>query len=171
MIFLTFALFSLTFLKSANCQQNNDKEDFQLTTLLNDVIVKKCHLTELFNTNPILIKNETVEIKINFDNSTLKSFWSPEVAVQYIFDAALQHLLAAILNDSQKRFNNVKGLTFYVDIRPHDIPPVLVFKISKNDYLQYSVGTVSKESFYKRISITTAGEKFKFDAHTAIDIE
>ena len=123
------------------------------------------------NRNPISVKNDNIEIKINFDNSTLSSFWTPEVAVQYIFDAAIQNLVEAIFKDSKKQFNYCNIVTLYADIRPHDIPPVLVFKINKNDYLNYSSGKISKEVFYKKISITSGGEKFKFDAHLAVDIE
>jgi hypothetical protein len=171
MVFLTFALFSLALIDSGYCQEKRDNDDFHLKILLFDVIEKKCHLTELSNSNPVVIKKEKVEIKISFDNRTLRRFWSPEVAVQYIFDAALQPILAAICNDPRKRFDKLKVFTFYVDIRPHDIPPMLVFKISKDVYLQYSTGTISKESLYNKISITSAGEKYNFNAHKAVDIE
>ena len=66
------------------------------------------------------------------------------------------------------RFNSI---VFYVDISPHDIPPLLVFKAERVDYLNYKKRTISKATFFRRMSITASGKIYRFDADNAASIE
>ena len=143
----------------------------QLIEKINEVIAAKCHLTKLSSGESVLCTNESIEVKIDFDNRTLRSFWTPEVAVQYIFDAALDPIMALAFNKLTSQKVPLRKVVFYVHIAPHDIPPMLVFKTYQVDYLNYKKGIISKATFFRKMNITAGGIIYRFDAEKAVNIE
>jgi hypothetical protein len=150
--------------------QDNNLKVNELKVLVKETIMKKCFLTELSQKKEIRIDNNEIIIEINFYNESLMSFWSPEVAVQYIFDAALYNITNAIWNNDKNEYRNFNKIKFNVDIRPHDIPPLITFEITLTDWNSYENGG-NKENLYKNMLVTAEGKPFLFDAHTAKDIE
>ena len=143
LVFLAFFILSGLVGKS----QSKD-EIVKLNTLVSKVIIHDCYLTELSGKNSILLNNQEITVKINFDNNTLRSFFTPEVAVQYIYDAALSSILRAIWLDNNNLYHKYNQIKFIVDIRPHDIPPVLVFIVDYQNWKKYK-NTGNKVSFIK----------------------
>ncbi len=134
-------------------------------------IDSKCHLTTY--QDPPVVTGTMVELTVAFDNASLRGFWAPDVAVQYGFDAAVRPLVRALFSDKAKRFKNINIIRITLDIAPHDIPPTLVFEISRAAWEAYhhDTGGISKVDFYKRIKITAGDKPFAFDPERAADIE
>jgi hypothetical protein len=150
--------------------QQGDSRISELKVLVELTIAKKCYLTELSGGNSIIMEQNTLSIGINFNNSSLMSFWGPDVAVQYIHDAALSPLLHLVWGDNYNKYKNFSKIKFKVDIRPHDIPPVIFFEIDCKDWQAYQKSG-DKETFYKKMVISAQGKPYTFDAHNAIGIE
>jgi hypothetical protein len=155
----------------ASGQQERGTVESRLIQNLKEVIVTKCHLTKLSQGNAVLTSGGNIEVRIDFDNRTLKSFWTPEVAVQYIYDAALDPIMASIFKKSPDQSRQFNSIVFFVDISPHDIPTSLVFQIKRDDFLNYKEKPESKEIFFRQMNITTKGERFRFDAAKAALVE
>ena len=147
--------------------QSNTKSLIEIKDLVTNTIQKKCHLIELSDNNNIIVNKDTLTVKINFYNKSLKSYWSPEVAVQYIFDAALYNITDAIY----KKYTFYK-IIFLVDIRPHDIPPVLKFEIKFKDWKSY-LKSHDKKLMFKKMNVYDKVENipFKYNILKAITIE
>jgi len=117
---------------------------------------------------------DSIAVSIQFNNRELPlAAWSPEVAVQYVFEAAIAHVAAAVFDDSLHRFSWVRGLTVDVDIVPNDVPPQFVFGLARVDWERYQRSTSSeaKVRLYWRMRITSGRKKFKFDPVEAADVE
>jgi hypothetical protein len=141
-----------------------------LRLVIEKAVEEKCMLTELTVYKEIMLDKEKLEIWINFNNKGMHTFWSPEVAVQYIFDASLSPIMRAVWQDRSGRFSNIPKMVFHVDIAPHDIPPLLVFEIRHADWASYIKGG-KKEDLYKRMKVTEQDIPFVFDPHEASLIE
>jgi hypothetical protein len=150
--------------------QVKEEKTIKLESIVEEVILTKCHLTELSYQERIQIADNAIKIGINFDNESLKTFWSPEVAVEYIFDAALYNIINTIWNAESSPYKKYQKIVFNIDIRPHDIPPVLLFEIQLKDWEVYKKGG-EKVTLYRKIKITANGKTFPFDAQKAVDIE
>ena len=159
-------LLSISFTYNVFAQSNN-KSLIEIKDLVTNTIQKKCHLTKLSDNSNIIVNKDTLTIKINYYNKTLQSCWSPEVAVQYIFDAALYNITEAIYK--KYTFNKI---IFLVDIRPHDIPPVLLFQIKSKDWKSY-LKTHNKKLLYKKMNVYDKVENipFEYNIDKAVTIE
>jgi hypothetical protein len=111
-----------------------------------------------------------LRVWIQFNNAEFRRFWSNEVAVQYIFDAALNAILSAIFDSGDARFKPLETVNFIVDIRPHDVPPVLEWEISRKAW-NAGKEQQKKVTLYKTMKLTSNGRKFEFDPVIAADIE
>lgn len=113
---------------------------------------------------------KALRVWINFNNAEFQSFWTKEVAVQYIFDAALHGITAAILESKDARLKPLEKVILVVNILPHAIPPVLEWEISRKTF-NARKSQQSNEALFKAIKITAGGKKFEFDPVLAADIE
>ena len=111
-----------------------------------------------------------LRVWLNFNNAEFKRFWTREVAVQYMFDAALHDITAAILDSKNARFQPVEKVILVVNIRPHACPPVLEWEISRTAFNMRKT-QLSNEALFKVIKITAGGKKFEFDPVLAASIE
>ncbi|MCB2206654.1 MAG: hypothetical protein KQH67_00025 [Bacteroidetes bacterium] len=150
--------------------QDQDDRIKELKQIIEYSISQDCYLTELSSYTPIEINSNEIIISIFFNNKTLESFWSPEVAVQYIFDAALRNIISAIWNTNFDKYNYINNIVFKVNVRPHDIPSLISFNLSFDVWKQF-FNTGDKIELYKSITIIADGEPLKFDPYTAADIE
>ena len=156
-----------------NSQVNAQKNAEQIKHIESRIlmtIMGKCHLTILSTKHEIQINSDTLYIPLNFDNESLRTFWSPEVAVEYIFDAALAPIINMVWNEEGSGFDNYKKLVFYIDIQPRDIPPALVFEISIKDWQEY-LKDEDKVALYEKLKITSAGLPYSFDGQKAVEVE
>lgn len=153
----------------AEAQQKHEQLKF-LKSEITITVLSKCHLTGLSTRKEIQINKDTLFIPLIFNNESLRTFWSPEVAVEYIFDAALAPILYRIWSDTGSIFNSYEKIAFNIDIRPHDIPPVLLFEIHATDWYAYQKNC-DKIVLYENITITSAGMPYKFDARKAFEVE
>ena len=90
--------------------------------------------------------------------------------MQYMFDAALHDITAAILDSKNARFQPVEKVILVVNIRPHAFPPVLEWEISRTAFNMRKT-QLSNEALFKVIKITAGGKKFEFDPVLAASIE
>lgn len=147
--------------------QSGNKSLIEINDLVANTIQNKCHLTAKSENKSISLNEDTLIVKINFYNKSLQSFWSPEVAVQYIFDAALYNITDAIYK--KYTFNKI---IFFVDIRPHDIPPVLRFEIKSKDWKAY-LKSENKKIMFTKMNVYDKVENipFKYSIDKAVSIE
>lgn len=111
-----------------------------------------------------------LRVWIQFNNAEFRRFWTNEVAVQYIFDTALNAILSATLDSKDARFKPLEKVIFIVDIRPHDVPPVLEWEVSRKAW-NAGKKQQTKVTLYKTMKLTSNGRKFEFDPVIAADIE
>ena len=153
----------------AEAQQNSEQIKYLQTRVL-VTIMEKCHLTALPAKQEIQISRDTIYIPLSFENEGLMSFWSPEVAVEYIFDAALYPLLYNLWGEKSSGFTNFQKIVFNVNIKPYDKPPTLMFEVSKKDWEVY-MQNEDKVRLYKNLRVTASGVSFQFDPQKAVEVE
>jgi len=87
--------------------------------IIDAAVREDCHLTTEWRIEGHY-PDRRLTLAVAFDNSSMISYWSPEVAVQYIFAATLQPILKRLTREML--FDEVQEFRFHVAPRPHDVP-------------------------------------------------
>jgi len=148
--------------------QDRPDEAKELSRNLSFIIMDQCHLTCPVGNIYVSLLRDTMTMNLSFNNESLKTFWSPEVAVQYIFDAALWPVLRKVWAEGENR-RYVK-VRFRVRIPAHPYPPELVFAVTRKDWDDYIAGG-EKIILFECMEVTSKGNPYVFDAGEAVAIE
>lgn len=141
----------------------------RVSELLADVVNHHSRFSE-FTKASFENGGKSLRIGFNFDNTMFRRFWTNEVAVQYLYDTCVRSITAFVFDSKDKRLLPLETVTLVIDIRPHDVPPVLEWEISRTAW-NLSKKQKSKEGIYKASKIMAGGKKLEFDPALAADIE
>ena len=136
-------------------------------------IEKDCHWTTLAPVG-IARQDGAVAMMLSFNNEKLPpAAWTPETAVQYVFDGAVQPILKAVYEDPEKRFSDVTWMNLDVRMHPWEPPWQLQFEVPLDLWKRYrdNPSRDAKIELYRTMVIMSEDERFRFDPVKAADVE
>jgi formylglycine-generating enzyme len=136
------------------------------------MVREDCHLTTALRLKEPY-PDRQLRLVLSFDNSSMQAYWSPEVAVQYIFSAALQPILKGVT--SLPLYDDVVAFRFSVELPPIAAPEVMLFTLYRSQWRKYVADTEdplgARARLFDAMGISTSAGSFRLDPVEAAGIE
>lgn len=145
-----------------------------LNNLVQKTLLEDCYATSLLAA--VELNNNQTRIKLKFENEEMISFWTNDVAVQYLYDAAMSPIVSTIFGDN--RFAFIDSIHFIIYTSPRHLHnedqyeiDTFEFWVQRQAWQRHYSNEISKADLYRTLNVHLNNSVLHFNPEHAAAIE